>query len=585
MKRWVVMTKRADFDAIGEELRISPMLARIARNRGLETVAAIRSFLYGKLEDLHDPELLPNLKTAVMLLKGMIEGGGKIRVIGDYDVDGVCAAYILVKSLRSLGADVSWQLPDRIRDGYGLNVSIVDKAAADGISMILTCDNGIAAVEEIRHAKELGMCVLVTDHHEPQETLPPADAIVDPKVEGSVYPFRDICGAFVAYKLVQKLCLVMQKDLPGDLLEFAAFATVCDVMPLLDENHILVRYGLEKMKQTANLGLSTLIDVTGCKRSTLSVYQLGFVLGPCVNAAGRLDAAGRALELFLTDDKRIAAQTAQDLVNLNTSRKSMTEAYAKEAVRIVGEGDANNPVMAQDQVLVVYLPDCHESLAGIIAGRVREAYYRPTIVLTGMQQDHEQQEGNGPGDGSDKAQDGSFVKGSGRSIEAYDMFASLSAVSELFEKFGGHKMAAGLTLAKENIEALRQKLNDNAHMSEEDLTEKVKIDIAMPIRYATDAFIRELDLLTPYGVGNPTPLFAQKDLTIDSIYVPVKSRNVVKLRFTGEEAEAIWFGDGDAFLEAFEKGMKVSVVYTPQLNEYMGTLSRQMVIKEIKPDT
>ena len=573
------MTKRADFDAIGEELRISPMLARIARNRGLETVAKIRSFLYGNLDDLHDPDLLPDLHTAIMLLKGMIEGGGKIRVIGDYDVDGVCATYILVKTLRSLGADVSWQLPDRIRDGYGLNVNIIDKAAADEISMILTCDNGIAA------AKELGMCVVVTDHHEPQENLPPADAIVDPKAKGCSYPYPDICGAFVAYKLVQRLFTVMQKEMPDDLLAFAAFATVCDVMPLLDENHILVKYGLEQMKQTTNLGLNTLIDVTGCKRSTLSVYQLGFVLGPCVNATGRLDEAGRALELFLTDDQRFAALTAQELVNLNTSRKSMTEAYAQDAIHIVAEGDANNPVMAQDQVLVVYLPDCHESLAGIIAGRVREAYYKPVIVLTGMQQDREKPDGNGPEDGSGNAEDGGLVKGSARSIEAYDMFASLCSVSDLLEKFGGHKMAAGLTLAKENIGALRQKLNDDAHMSEEDLTEKVKIDIAMPIRYATDDLIRELDLLTPYGVGNPTPLFAQKDLTIDSLYVPEKNHNVVKLRFAGEEPEAIWFGDGDAFREVYEKGMKVNVVYTPQFNEYMGTISRQMVIKEIKPVT
>ena len=564
MKRWVVLTKRADFDAIGNILRITPMLARIARNRGLETVAQIGSFLFGTPDDLHDPALLPDLETAVMLIKGMIDGGGKIRVIGDYDVDGVCATYILVRTLSKLGADVSWQLPDRIRDGYGLNVSIVDHAAADEISMLLTCDNGIAAVEEIRHAKELGMCVVVTDHHEPQENLPPADAIVDPKVTGSTYPFHDICGAFVAYKLVSRLCTVMQAQPPSDLLEFAAFATVCDVMPLLDENHILVKYGLEQMKRTTNLGLNTLIDVTGCNRSTLSVYQLGFVLGPCVNATGRLDAAGRALELFLTDDKRKAAETAQELVKLNESRKNMTESYTRDAVKIVSDGDANNPVLSQDQVLVIYLPECHESLAGIIAGRVRETYYKPTIVLC-------------------KAQD--MVKGSARSIEAYDMFAALCDVSELFIKFGGHKMAAGMSLLEEQIGELRTRLNAAANLSEEDLTEKVKIDIAMPMRYATKEFIKELELLSPYGVGNPTPLFAQKDLVIEKAYVQGKTRNVVKLRFRNEEADAICFTDGDAFLSEYPIGSRISIVYTPQFNEYMGNISTQMLIKEIKPAT
>lgn len=568
MKRWVVITKRADFDAIGKELRISPMLARIARNRGLETVAKIRSFLFGTLNDLHDPELLPDFHTALMLLKGMIEGGGKIRVIGDYDVDGVCATYILVKTLQTLGADVSWQLPDRIRDGYGLNVRIVDQAAADEISMLLTCDNGIAAVEEIKHAKELGMCVLVTDHHEPQEILPEADAIVDPKIEGSAYPFPDICGAFVAYKLACRLCEVMQQEPPKDLLEFAAFATVCDVMPLLDENHILVKHGLEKMKKTTNLGLNTLIDVTGCNRSTLSVYQLGFVLGPCVNATGRLDAAGRALELFLTDDKKTAAKSAQELLKLNTSRKAMTETYTKDAVKIVSDGDSDNPVLSNDQVLVIYLPDCHESLAGIIAGRVRETYYKPTIVLCKAQDTQE-----------------ATVKGSARSIEAYDMFASLCDVSELFIKFGGHKMAAGMSLAEEKISELRTRLNAAAHLSEEDLTEKVKIDIAMPMRYATSDFIKELELLSPYGVGNPTPLFAQKDLVIEKLYVQGKGRNVVKLRFQNEEADAIYFTDGDEFSQTYAAGSKVSIVYTPQFNEYMGNISTQMLIKEIKPET
>lgn len=579
MKRWVVTAKRADFDALGKQFGISPMLARIIRNRDMETPEEIGAFLNGTPDDLHDPMLLHGMDMAVALIKGAIEGEGRIRVIGDYDADGICATYILVTALRLCGADVSWQLPDRIKDGYGLNRDIITKANEDQIAMILTCDNGIAAVEEIAYAKELGMCVVVTDHHEPPEVLPAADVIIDPKQKDCSYPDPEICGAVVACKLVQALCRELHVRQPEDHLQFAAFATVCDVMPLLRENRIIVKYGLEAIKKTKNIGMEALLNVTGCDRNHLSPYHIGFILGPCVNATGRLDLAERALSLFLAQDEREAVQTARALQQLNEDRKSMTLRCTEQAIRIVQTGDENNPVMADDKVLVVYLPDCHESIAGIVAGKVRERYYKPVIVLTRAGDEEE--------NGDKKAEDAGqkIAKGSARSIEAYNMYEALRAFDNLFIKFGGHKMAAGMSLQEENIGALRKGLNEAADLSEEDLTEKVKIDIAMPMRYATGQFVTELERLSPYGNGNPKPLFAQKGLTISELTVQGKNRNVVKLSFAGESAKGVWFGDGNAFEKEYAAGDTVSVVYTPEFNEFRGQVSIQMQIKEIKPDT
>lgn len=564
MKKWVVTAKKADFDAIGRQYNISPMIARIIRNRDVISPEEVGRFINGTLNNLNDPYLLKDIEMGVDITLAMILGGAKIRIVGDYDVDGVCATYILYKTISILSDKISYHLPDRIRDGYGLNRSIIDKANQDGVAMIITCDNGIAAVDEIQYAKELGMCVVVTDHHEPPQVIPCADAVIDPKQSDCNYPYKDICGAVVAYKFCQILCKKANIEMPDDLLQFAAFATECDVMPLLDENRIIVKYGIEAMKNTSNIGLRALIDATGINKASLSPYQLGFVLGPCVNATGRLDLAERALELFLTSDVRRAAQIASELKELNESRKEMTVSCTKEAIDIVVNGDDNNPVMTDEQVLVVYLPNCHESIAGIVAGKVRERYYKPSIILTKGE---------------------SNAKGSGRSIESYNMFEELSNVSDVFLKFGGHKMAAGMSLETDRINELRERLNSNAHLSEDDLTEKIRIDIPMPLRYATEDFIDEMSILAPHGVGNPKPLFAQKNLVIKDIRIQGKQLNVVKLLFEGESASGLYYTDGEEFLENFAVGMSVSIVYTPEINEYMGRRSIQASIKEIRPDT
>lgn len=564
MKKWVVIAKRADFDAIGKKYHISPMLARIIRNRDVISDKDINRFINGTLDDLNDPYLLDDIEMGVDITDAILLGGGKVRIIGDYDVDGVCATYILYKTLSMFSDSVSYQLPDRVRDGYGLNREIIDKAHEDGIALIVTCDNGIAAVDEIKYAKELGICVVVTDHHEPPKELPPADAIIDPKRADSNYPYKDICGAVVAYKFCRILCEKKQITMPEEFIQFAAFATECDVMPILDENRIIVKYGLESMKKTENIGLRALIDATGCHRGSLSSYHLGFILGPCVNATGRLDLATRALELFLTDDERRAAQIANELKELNESRKDMTAVYSKKAIDIVVDGDDNNPVMMNNPVLVIYLPDCHESIAGIVAGKVREHYYKPSIILTMGE---------------------NCVKGSGRSIEDYNMFEALNSVGDIFIKFGGHKMAAGMSLDAEKINELRDRLNSEANLSEDSLTEKIKIDIPMPIRYATEEFVNELAILCPHGVGNPKPIFAQKNLVIKDIRVQGKSSNVVKLTFEGESITGIYFTDGEEFIKEYSEGMSVSIVYSPEINEYMGRRSVQASIKEIRPDT
>lgn len=564
MKKWVVTAKKADFDAIGRQFNISPVLARIIRNRDIVSNEDIAKFINGTMDDLNDPYGLKDIELGVELTISMIRSGGKIRIIGDYDVDGVCATYILYRTISIFTEQISYQLPDRIHDGYGLNRSIIEKANADEVALIITCDNGIAAVDEIAYAKELGMCVVVTDHHEPPKVLPAADALIDPKQPGCTYPYKDICGAVVAYKFCSILCEKIGVELPGDLLQFAAFATECDVMPLLDENRIIVKYGIEAMKNTDNIGLRALIDATGINRASLSPYHLGFILGPCVNATGRLDLAARALELFLTEDVRRAAIIASELKNLNESRKEMTLSCTKEAIDIVVNGDDNNPVMTDDQVLVIYLPNCHESIAGIVAGKVRECYYKPSIILT---------------KGEDNA------KGSGRSIENYNMFEALSSVSDIFIKFGGHKMAAGMSLEIDRIGELRERLNSEANLSEDDLTEKIRIDIPMPMRYATEELVSELNILSPHGVGNPKPLFAQKRLVIRDIRVQGKQANVVKLSFEDESIQGIYYTDGNEFVNQYETGMSVSIVYSPEINEYMGRRTIQASIKEIRPDT
>lgn len=577
MKKWVVSAKRADFNEIAKKYGISPMLARIIRNRDVIGEEAITKFLHGTPADLYDPKRMKDMEKAVELLVQAVSLGRKIRIVGDYDIDGICASYILVSGLMRCGANADVRLPDRVKDGYGINEMIVEEAERDRVDCLLTCDNGIAAREQIAFAKKSGMTVIVTDHHEvPYEEaedgrrylLPPADAVVDPKQEDCTYPFKEICGAVVAYKLVTVLygALGIPSSELKELLPFAAFATVGDVMPLLDENRIIVKYGIEEMKVTSNAGLKALIDVTKTERARLSPYHIGFILGPCVNATGRLDTAERALRLFLSESEAEAVTLASELKQLNDDRKEMTQHYALLASKLAEESDQ------EDQVLVLYLPDCHESLAGIVAGRIKEQFYKPVFVLT-------------------KGEEG--VKGSGRSIETYSMYEEMVKCGDLFTKFGGHRMAAGLSMREEDIGEFRRRLNKNATLSEEDLTEKVTIDIPMPVCYATKDFIRELELLAPYGAGNPKPLFAQKDLRVKNIQIVGKNRNAVKMKLealteSGEAkipsmasaVDAICFGDGERIKKELLEKSIISIAYYPEINRYMGQENVQLIIQD-----
>lgn len=501
MERWVVSAKKADFHGIAQEFQIDPVIARLIRNRDVVGEKQIREYLFGGLEDLHDPLLMKDMEKAVGILERKIREGKQIRIIGDYDIDGVMSTYILLTGLRELGANVDIRIPDRIADGYGLNENLVRQAKEDGADTILTCDNGIAALDQIRLAKELGMTVVVTDHHEiPYEDLedgtrvfrvPEADAVVNPKQKDCAYPFKGLCGGAAAWKLMQAVLKRFghPEDEIYEWLEFAAIATVGDVMDLQGENRILVKEGLKRLHCTRNLGLQELIRVQGLEPEQVTAYHIGFVIGPCLNASGRLDTAERSLALLLAEDREEAARLAGDLKALNESRKEMTRQGEEKAVRMVEESE-----LKQDKVLVVYLPECHESLAGIIAGRLREHFHKPAFVLT-------------------KSEDG--VKGSGRSIEAYSMYEEMCKCRELFTKFGGHPMAAGLSLANEEmVEVFREKINRLSTLTEDDFVEKVTIDVPMPVSYITKRLISQMELLEPFGKGNTKPLFAQKDLKV-----------------------------------------------------------------------
>ena len=561
-EKWILQTKRADFQGIAKRFGINPVTARIIRNRDVISEEAIQRYLYGTIRDLYSPHLLQGADQAAGLLEEKIRAGKKIRIVGDYDIDGVCSTYILYTALNQAGADVDYKIPDRIRDGYGINETIIETAWNDGVDTLLTCDNGIAAVAEIEKAKALGMTVIVTDHHEVlkvdgKEVLPPADVVVDPKQESCSYPYPEICGAVVAWKVVrilyEKFGLGEEKWL--ELLEFAAVATVGDVMKLQDENRIIVKEGLKKIGNTANMGLRKLAEKNNLDLGELTAYQIGFVVGPCLNASGRLQTAKLALELLLCDDPVQADKLALELKELNDQRKDMTAKGTEEAVEQVENQ------YSQDKILVVFLPDCHESLAGIIAGRLRERYQKPSFVLT-------------------RAEDG--AKGSGRSIEAYHMFQGLVEVRDLLTKFGGHPMAAGFSLPEENIEAFRKRLNENARLTEEDFVNRVWIDVPMPLEYISENLIGEFKCLEPFGQGNEKPLFAQKNLAIRSSRVLGKNRNAVRLSLvteTGFPMDGIWFGDGDAFMDEMGDSRHLDVVYYPDINEYNGSRSLQIIVK------
>ncbi len=559
MAKWMEIRKGADFQAISKEFHITPFTARLIRNKDITGKKEIDTYLHGGLKDLHPASLMKGIPEAAALLAEKIKEKASIRIIGDYDIDGVCATYILLKGLTQAGARVDTDIPDRIKDGYGLNRELICRASKDGVDTIVTCDNGIAAPAEIAYAKELGMTVIVTDHHELQETVPDADVIVNPRQPDCKYPYKKLCGAAVAWKLVQELWehLGYPEDMAyGELLMFAGFATVGDVMDLTGENRILVKESIKRLRRTTHPGMSALMEVNGLERDRLSAYHIGFVLGPCINASGRLDTAKRALALLNTEEEGLAMERAAELKAMNDERKSLTEKGVEEAVAQIENGS-----LADDRVLVVYLPDCHESLAGIIAGRVRERYYRPVFVLTKGEE---------------------AVKGSGRSIEAYSMFEEMTRCKELFLKYGGHPMAAGLSLPEDKVEEFRRRLNEGCSLTDEDLTEVIHIDMALPFSCVSETLVEELELLEPFGKGNTKPVFAARNVRILESRILGKNRNVLRMKLQDESQgilEGIYFNSCmDEAFEAMRKKPAMHMLYYPEINEFRGERKLQIRI-------
>ncbi len=583
MEKWVLKNKKADFSAMMEQYKISEVIARLLVNRNQETEEDIKAYLNPELERLHNPLEMKDLEKACDILVEKINGGKKIRIVGDYDVDGVAATYVLYTALLKCKAAVDYEIPDRIKDGYGINMNIIDEAYRDGIDTILTCDNGIAAWEQTQKAKELGMTVIITDHHDIPYTetagkkeylVPEADAVVNPKQHDCGYPFKNLCGAAVAFKLVQVLYdrFGINKQEVEALLEIVSIATVCDVMELINENRIIVKHGLKLLKQTGNYGLKALLEKNNINLSALSAYHLGYIIGPCLNASGRLDTAKKGLGLLLSATEDEADKLAGELKQLNDVRKEMTVKGLEQAVKLVEESNRKS-----DKVLVVYLKDCHESLAGIIAGRLRERYNKPAIVLTDSEVS---------------------VKGSCRSIEQYNIYEELSKCRHLLLKYGGHPLAAGLSLEETMVEQLREEINQNSSLTEEDFIPKISIDILLPLGYLSEELIQELELMEPFGKGNIKPIFAEKNLRVRRAFVIGKNSNVLKLNVVndyGRVMEALYFGDVEAFLELLsqnygqeevdkmfqnrENRVKLSVTYYPGINEYGGNRTVQIVIQ------
>jgi len=585
MENWVIKNKKADFNRIVQECGVSEVIARLLVNKGLTEQKEIIRYLNPRMDSLYDPYFMKDIAKAVTILTDKIATGKKIRIIGDYDVDGVVATYVLYRTLRKLGATVDYEIPDRIKDGYGINIEMVLAAHQDQVDTILTCDNGIVAIEQVQKAKELGMTVIVTDHHNLFETddgeiiLPPADAVVNTNRPDCAYPFKGLCGAAIAYKLM--VALLHHRNLPDreeyqeELLSYVAIATVCDVMDLIDENRVIVKHGLQMLMRTKNKGLLALMEVTGIEKKELSSFHLGFIIGPCLNASGRLDTAKLGLELLLADTTEKAMVLAREVRELNNIRKNMTQEYVDKAIRLI-----DHSPLKEDKILVVYLPDCHESIAGIIAGRIRERYHRPTLVLT-------------------DAKDG--VKGSGRSIEQYNMIEELSKYRDLMLKLGGHPMAAGLSLLPENIEPLRKALNESTSLTHEMLIPKITIDVELPIGYVTENLVHELKQLEPFGKGNEKPLFAERNLKIKSAFVIGKNASGIRLRVVNRymrEMDALYFGDLDAFfryiagkygeeeVEKLKTGrgtcIELTITYYPRINEYNGFRSVQLIIQNYR---
>lgn len=586
MEKWIGINKRADFKGIGQKFNIDQVTARIIRNRDVTEEKDIEKFLNGGLGDLYDPHLLKDADKLVDLLSQMIKARKHIRIIGDYDIDGVMSTYILNKALLRCGADVSVVIPDRIADGYGLNMHLIEKAHEEGVDTIITCDNGIAAIDEIKRAKELGMSVLVTDHHAiPYENVDgecvykksEADAVVNPHQIDCPYPYKEICGATVAWKVV--LVLYEKNNIPVaeayDFLENVAFATVGDIMPLSDENRIIVKEGLKRIHRTGNIGMNALINQCGLEKGNIDSYHFGFVLGPCINASGRLDLAIRALKLLMTEDVAEANRIAGELVILNDERKQMTLDGVEKAVYIYDSQGYEN-----DSVIVIYLEGTHESVAGIIAGRIKELYHKPTFILTDGER---------------------TLKGSGRSIEAFSMYDEMVKCADLFEHFGGHPMAAGLSIARDNLDEFRRRINANANLTQDDFVEKVKIDVPMPMYYPTLELAREFELLAPYGNGNPRPLFMDKCVKIARMWVVGKNQNVLKLSIrtsAGTIAEGIYFGNIPGFMEYVsgkfgeqqlenakngrDNNIELAIVYSLKINIFRDIENLQFEIRYYK---
>lgn len=579
----MVINKGADFKGIGNKFHIDPVTARIIRNREVIGDEEIHSFLAGTLQELPDVHLMQDLDLLVELLDQKINEKAKIRIIGDYDIDGVMSSYILYRALTRCGAQVDVAIPNRITDGYGLNRNLITEALECGVDTILTCDNGIAAIEEIAYAKEAGMTVLVTDHHEiPFKDVDgeriymrsEADAIVNPHQKTCTFPYKDLCGAGVAWAVIVALYEknnIEQREVE-DLLEFVAFATVGDIMSLTGLNRILVKEGLKRIHHTTNIGMRALVSQCGLLPEQIDTYHFGFVLGPCINAAGRLNTARRALRLFISESPEEAAAIADELVVLNEERKEMTRQGVEEAKQLVEEGGYE-----KDPVLILYLPDVHESIAGIIAGRIREYYYRPTFILT-------------------KAEDG--VKGSGRSTEEYSMYEQMCKCSNLLTKFGGHPMAAGLSLPEENVEIFRKQMNENCPFRAEEIVQTIHIDVPMPVGYVTNALVEEFSILAPFGKDNPKPVFADRNLKISRMWVIGKNQNVLRMTLVSEQGRplsAIYFGDIEAMRtylveqygiqeveKAFhgrENNMQISIVYSPKINTYKDSETLQFEIQ------
>ena len=579
----MVINKGTDFKGIGNKFHIDPVTARIIRNREVIGDEEIHSFLAGTLQELPDVHLMQDLDLLVELLDQKINEKAKIRIIGDYDIDGVMSSYILYRALTRCGAQVDVAIPNRITDGYGLNRNLITEALECGVDTILTCDNGIAAIEEIAYAKEAGMTVLVTDHHEiPFKDVDgeriymrsEADAIVNPHQKTCTFPYKDLCGAGVAWAVIVALYEknnIEQREVE-DLLEFVAFATVGDIMSLTGLNRILVKEGLKRIHHTTNIGMRALVSQCGLLPEQIDTYHFGFVLGPCINAAGRLDTARRALRLFISESPEEAAEIADELVVLNEERKEMTRQGVEEAKQLVDEGGYE-----KDPVLILYLPDVHESIAGIIAGRIRECYYRPTFILT-------------------KAEDG--VKGSGRSTEEYSMYEQMCKCSNLLTKFGGHPMAAGLSLPEENVELFRKQMNENCPFRAEEIVQTIHIDVPMPVDYVTNALVEEFSILAPFGKDNPKPVFADRNLKISRMWVIGKNQNVLRMTLVSEQGRplsAIYFGDIEAMRtylveqygtqeveKAFhgrENNMQISIVYSPKINTYKDSDTLQFEIQ------